>query len=134
MAAFKLRVVTPDRVAFDGEVTFLLCRTTAGDVGIMANHTPYTAPLAIGMMKVEAAGAEPRFAAVGGGLLKVGGNTATVVTRSCEWQDEIDLPRAQRAADRARERMEGSDSKKEMDEAEIKLRLALNRISVAERK
>lgn len=135
MAAFKLRVVTPDRIVYDGDVTFLLVRTTAGDVGIMANHTGYTAPLAIGTMKVEFDSKEDaRFAAIGGGFLKVGGNVATIVTNTCEWQDEIDVPRAQRAAERARARIEKSSSQREMDEAEIKLKLALNRLNVAERK
>lgn len=132
MASFKLRVVTPDRIVYDGEVTFLLVRTTTGDVGILANHTGYTAPLAIGTMKVEfAAKEDARYAAIGGGFLKVGDNVATIVTNTCEWQDEIDIPRAQRAAERARARLESSSSQREMDEAEIKLKLALNRIQVA---
>ena len=38
MAAFRLRVVTPDRVVYDGDVTFLMVRTTSGDIGIMAHH------------------------------------------------------------------------------------------------
>ena len=132
MAAFRLRVVTPDRVVYDGDVTFLMVRTTSGDIGIMAHHASYTAPLAISTMKVEFASREDaRFAAIGGGFLKVGDNVATVVTNTCEWQDEIDLSRAEQAAERARAALESAASKSDMDRAEVKLKLALNRINVA---
>mgnify|MGYP005768128715 FL=1 len=135
MAAFKLTVVTPNRIAYDGEATFLLVRTTMGDVGIMAHHTNYAAPLVIGTMKVEFTSKDDaKLAAIGGGFVQVQNNEVTVVTSSCEWQEEIDLPRAQRAAERARARIEQSSSKKEVQAAEIKLKLALNRIHVADHK
>ncbi|MBQ4050016.1 MAG: ATP synthase F1 subunit epsilon [Oscillospiraceae bacterium] len=132
MATFKLQIVTPDRVLFDGEATYLLCRTASGDVGILANHTPYTAPLKVGMMKVEISSKEDvRFAAVDGGLLRVGENSATVITPACEWQDEIDVSRAERSAEKAKAVLASAASRREMDEAEVRLKRALNRLNVA---
>lgn len=131
MNTFKLQIVAPDRVIYDGEATFLLVRTTMGDIGIQARHQKLVSPLVIGKMKVEFADREPRFAAIAGGFVKVGGNRATVVTTACEWEDEIDLKRAEAAAEHAKQMREQSSSKQEMDRAEIKLKRALNRINVA---
>ena len=130
MANFKLRVVTPDRIFYDGEASFLSVRTTSGDVGILANHSRYVTPLVIGTLKIRTDEGE-RFAAIAGGFLKTGDNAATIVTPACEWADEIDVDRAQRAADRAKERLQQEQSKRQQDIEEAKLKTALNRISVA---
>ena len=133
MNTFKLQIVAPDRVLYDGEATFLLVRAQSGDIGIQANHQKLVTPLTIGKMKVEFADAQPRFAAITGGFMKVGDNVVTVLTTACEWQDEIDVARAERAAERERKDKQAARSKKEMDRAEIKLKRALNRISVAKK-
>ena len=133
MANFKLRVVTPDRVFFDGEANFITVRSTNGDIGIMANHARYVTPLTIGTLKIKTDSGE-RFAAVAGGFLKTGNNTATIVTPACEWADEIDIERAERAAEKAKEILRQKVSKKEHDLEEVRLRRAMNRISIASKK
>ncbi len=133
MNTFKLQIVAPDRIIYDGEATFLLVRALSGDIGIQANHQKLVTPLTIGKMKVEFENAQPRFAAITSGFMKVGNNTVTVLTTACEWQDEIDLERAQRAADRARKAREAAKSQQEMDQAEARLKRALNRISIAKK-
>lgn len=133
MANFKLRVVTPDRVFFDGEASFITVRSIDGDIGIMANHARYVTPLTIGALKIKNDSGE-RFAAVAGGFLKTGNNSVTIVTPACEWADEIDVGRAERAAEKANEMLRKKQSKKEHDLEEIRLLRAINRISVAAKK
>ena len=133
MANFKLRVVTPDKVFFDGEASFITVRSIDGDIGIMANHARYVTPLTIGTLKVKTDDGE-RFAAVSGGFLKTGNNMVTIVTPACEWADEIDVERAERAAKKAEEKLQQKQSRKEHDLEEIRLHRAINRISVAGRK
>jgi F-type H+-transporting ATPase subunit epsilon len=130
---FHLTIVTPDKTFFDGEASYVMVRSINGDVGILANHAKYVTPLAIGTMKVTAGG-QSRFAAIAGGFLKAGGNQVMILTQACEWEDEIDVARAQQSADKAKERMERKQSQREYDLAEIKLKTALNRIDVANRK
>ncbi len=133
MNTFKLQIVAPDRIIYEGDASFLLVRAMSGDIGIQANHQKLVTPLSIGRMKVEFPDRDPRFAAITGGFMKVGGNRVTVLTTACEWEDEIDVDRAQRAADRAKEARAAAQSKEEMDHAEIKLKRALNRISIAKK-
>ena len=52
MAEFNLKIVTPDGICFDGTAVRIVVRTTNGDVGIMARHANYVAPLSVGEARV----------------------------------------------------------------------------------
>ncbi len=129
MSTFHLKIVTPDRLVFDGEVEQVTARTTTGDVGILAGHERYVAALSIGRLAVRQEG-KVRFAAVGNGFLKVNKTETTILALSCEWADEIDMERAKRAKERAEAKLQNMQSQHDLDLAEIKLKKALNRIRV----
>lgn len=129
MATFHLKIVTPDRLVFEGEVEQITARVTTGDVGILAGHERYVAPLSIGRLAVRQDG-KTRYAAIGNGFLKVNKTETTILALSCEWADEIDIERANRAKERAEARLRMMQSTKDLDLAEIKLKKALNRIRV----
>ena len=130
MATFHLKIVTPDRLVFEGDVEQISVRTSTGEAGILAGHERYVAALGIGPFSIRQNG-EKRFAAVANGFLKVGKTETTVLALSCEWADEIDVERAKRAKEHAENRLKTMQSKREMDLAELKLKKALNRIQVA---
>ncbi len=130
MATFHLKIVTPDRLVFEGDVEQISVRTSTGEAGILAGHERYVAALGIGPFSIRQNG-EKRFAAVANGFLKVGKTETTVLALSCEWADEIDVERAKRAKEHAESRLKTMQSKREMDLAELKLKKALNRIRVA---
>lgn len=132
MATFHLRVLTAEKSFFEGEVERCIVRTITGDVGILPNHTPYLAPLGIGGLTIYQQGV-PKHAAVAHGFVEVGDNQATIIARTCEWADEIDLNRAEQAKLRAEGRLQAEASKKELDVAQIKLKKAINRIRVAQK-
>ena len=41
--AFKLQIVTPERVFYEGEATMVELSTTEGDIGVYGGHIPMTA-------------------------------------------------------------------------------------------
>lgn len=127
MSTFHLKIVTPDRMVFDSECESIIARTVAGDVCILARHTEYITPLAIGQIKVKVNG-EARLASCSGGTLVVTGGEATVIADTFEWQDEIDLERAENAKKKAEERIAHHETDFELKIAEIKLKRAINRI------
>lgn len=133
MSTFKLTVVTPSKVVFDDEVNSVTVRTASGDVGILANHANYVAPLDIGRMKIVT-GENSRLAAVAGGMIKVDKEKTTILTSTCEWIDEIDVARAERAAQKARDYIENPTQLHTLEVANIKLKRALNRIEIAKQK
>jgi len=135
MTPFNLKIITPDKVFFDGETENVIIRTTVGDKGILAKHEPYVAALPIGKARVMFDG-KYRVAAVSNGTIKVAENGDTVIlTQSCEWGDEIDVERAEAAKKKAELKLsdksvEGGDGK-ELAIAEFKLKRALNRLDAA---
>ena len=128
MTPFKLQILTPNKLFFDGETDNVIVRTTVGDKGILARHEEYVAALPIGKLKVRIDG-NFRIAAVSEGVVKVSKDKTVILVQSCEWADEIDLDRANAAKEKAEERMKALQKEdKEYLIAEYKLKRAINRI------
>ncbi|MCI9482900.1 MAG: ATP synthase F1 subunit epsilon [Clostridiaceae bacterium] len=132
MATFHLKVLTAERSFFEGDVERLIVRTTEGDVGILPRHINYVAALGIGGMTITQDGSN-RLAAVSGGFVEVSPEGTTVLARTCEWADEIDVTRARAAEERAKHLLESKENAKQQEVAEIRLKKAVNRIRVAEK-
>ena len=131
MSTFHLQIVTPDGQFYDGEANKVLTRTIDGDVCILAHHIDYAAPLGIGEARVTDAEGNTRAAACSGGMLGVSGGEVRVMATTFEWEDEIDLHRAERAQEAARARLETMNrTDTEYAIVEAKLKRALVRIDV----
>ncbi len=133
-ASFSLSIVTPEKVFFDGETAQIIVRTTEGDIGVLANHTSLVADLPSGPLKVKMDDGSWKTAAISTGLLKVGGNKVSILANAVEWADEIDLDWAKRSEEDARRRLKEKQDEQELNLAELKLKRALNRISVSSMK
>ena len=127
MTRLYLKVVTPDKLFFEGEIDMLVARTIEGDVGILLNHAPLVTILDIGRLVIKN-GDERKVAACAGGYIDVRNNNITVVSDACEWEDEIDINRAERAKERASKKLEDKDT--DTFKAELALKKAINRINI----
>ena len=134
MTSFPLKIVTPDGLLFQGEAEQLFVRTIHGDVGIMARHINYVAPLGMGRA-VVVTGGERRTAACIGGMVSVINGEVTLVPTTFEWAENIDLARAEASESRARKRLDEQNiSEADLRLAEARLHRALVRKSVASNK
>ena len=131
MTEFKLKILTPEGVVFDGMAESVIVRTTVGDKGILAKHEPYVAALTIGQAKIRIDG-KVRVGAVSSGIVEVTKEQTSILAQSFEWADEIDVERAEKAKKLAEEHIEQyKDDQKALDIAEYKLKRAINRINTA---
>ena len=131
MTPFKLKIVTPDGLIFDGEAEKLIVRTIGGDVCILARHMDYVSPLGMGQAIIEANG-KRRMAACIGGMLSVSSGEVNLVPTTFEWAEQIDLDRVLRSHERATKVLsDSSASGTEIALAEARLHRALVRKSVA---
>lgn len=130
---FHLQVITPTKTFFDDEVEMAVVRTIEGDIGILRNHTPLVTPLSVGILKLKNEGSF-REAAIAGGFVYVEKAKTVIMTDAAEWPEDIDVNRAQRAKERAEERIKNCGGEIDTIRAEIALNKALNRINVAEKK
>ena len=131
MATYHLQIVTPDRMVYDGEAEKIILRTVNGDVCILPHHIDYAVPLAIGEARITDGQGNTRLAACNNGMLSVHGNEVRVVAVTFEWADDIDLERARRAEESAKE-MLNKLQREDVDftVAEARLKRALTRIQV----
>lgn len=132
MSKFKLSIVTPDKMFFDGDVEQIITRTTEGDVGILKGHEPYIAVLDIGILKLKIDD-EYKLAAISGGFMKVSKDHTSIIATTCEWEDEIDVERAKIAQEKASELLKNSDNIDKIKFAELQLKKAMNRLLVAQK-
>ena len=134
MASFPLKIVTPDGVAFDGEVKSVSCRTICGQVELMARHIDYCTALGMGEAHITMEDGTLRRAACMGGMLSMIGGKCRLLATTFEWADAIDKERAARSKARAEAVLsrKGIDTH-EIELAEARLKRALVRSSVASR-
>ncbi len=130
---FKLQIVTPDGMKYDGEADSLLVKTNEGDVEILRGHTDYFAPLGTGRARLRTEGKD-RLASASGGFISVTRGEVKLVTTTFEFADEIDLERARLAKERAESELSRAKDERTAALFKAKLARALSRIGVAEMK
>ena len=128
MSKIHLHIVTPAGTYRDLDVDMLNITTTDGQIGILPHHIPLAAGVAISEMNYKLDGQYYKFAIAGGFLHITSDNTVTVIGNAVESPEEIDLRRAEEAAQRAKERMKQKDI--DFKRAEVALKKALVRIDV----
>jgi len=128
---FRFKVVAPDGLVLDKDVEFVLVRSEDGDLGILARHTPLLASLEIGVVRYRENGKEHKIA-VSGGFLEVADNKVTILANTAETAEQIDVPRAQAAKERAEKRLQERKPGTDIQRAEIALKKALARLKAAQ--
>ena len=130
MTPFPLKIVSPDGMEFEGMVEELVVRTTTGDLGVLAGHTPCVAPLGMGRATLIIDG-KKRYAACIGGILSVSKEGATLVPTTFEFAEDIDAARVEESFQRAQAILKNKDSSDtDLKLAEARLRRALVRKNV----
>lgn len=131
MASYSLKVVTPERTVYEGPVTFLIARSSEGEIGILAHHVNMVTPLVPHLLAVTLENGQVEHMHVGGGFLEIGPEHVIILADAAELPDEVDVARAENARERARTRIDqgGSDldlrrAKMALERAEARLRLA----------
>ncbi|EIJ80320.1 F0F1 ATP synthase subunit epsilon [Bacillus methanolicus PB1] len=134
MKTIKVSVVTPDGPVYESDVEMVSTKAQSGELGILPGHIPIVAPLQIGAVRLKKGG-KTEYVAVSGGFLEVRPDQVTILAQAAETSEQIDVERAKRAKERAEERLR-AQNKGDIDfkRAELALRRAINRISVAERR
>ena len=120
MASIKLEIVSPDRIVYSDDIAMLIVRSTGGELGILPHHAPLVTGLLPHAMHVKFPDREELIA-------------VTVLASAAEEPIDIDINRAQRAYQRAKERIEAfrsASASKEIDlqRAEAALSRAIARL------
>jgi len=123
-ALFNFEVHTPYRLFFSGKAQVVTIELADGEIGIYANHSPFTGLSVTGILRIKDADGNWRGAYVSGGILEVKEHKNVLMVDSAEWPQEIDKERALEAKMQAEKILEDSHFKFEIDRAKEKLRRA----------
>lgn len=129
MKTFKLRIIAPDRIFYEGVVTAVEFNTTEGQIGILPEHVPTTVFVKPGILNIYEEG-ELKVAALHAGFAEILQDRVTILAEIVEWPQEIDEDRAQAAAERARERLRTKVPNTDVVRAEAALMRAMTRITL----
>jgi F-type H+-transporting ATPase subunit epsilon len=127
--SFVVRIITPERVFYEGSAEMIEFNTVEGEIGVYKNHIPLTTVIAPGIVVITE-GEEKRKAAVHAGFAEILGDKVTILAEVAEWPDEIDVDRAMAARDRAEKRLAEKADNVDIARAEIALRKSLVRIGI----
>ena len=103
MADMTVELVSVERRIWSGKATFLLARTTVGEIGVLPGHEHTLAQLDEGIVRVDSAdpAGGSTTLAVHGGFLSITPTNVTVLAEYAEVSNEIDVSRARAALERA---------------------------------
>ena len=106
-----LKIVTPEKLLIDEEVSQVNVNTKDGVIGILPNHTNLMAQLAPGELIIKKGG-KSEVLAIGSGFLQMIDNTLSVMTDLAKYEEDID----EKAMEDAKKRAETALSQKLSDE------------------
>ena len=129
--SFHLEVITPDRSAVDAEVLSVQASATDGMFGVLARHAPLIIALEVGPLRYKDLEGRETVVLVGDGFAEVHGGHMKVLGDFAEFPGEIDRERAQRALERARQRLGKRSPEIDAARAEASLRRAIARLRMA---
>ena len=132
MSSFAFEILTLQKAFLREEVGFVIAPGQDGQFEILANHAPYVFALKPGTLRMKLPDGKDRYVSVGAGFLCVQKDRTTVLTRSAEQPQEIDKSRAERAKQRAEERLADKTGAIDHARAQAALQRALARLKVAE--
>src|SRR4051812_9459960 len=92
---FDVSLVTPDGPVFQGEARMLIVPGAAGEIGVLARHSPLVATLKAGSTRVHLGGTEVLEFATGPGFFKVETDRALALVDDAVAVADIDDARAQ---------------------------------------
>ncbi len=128
-----IEIACSDKNFYSGDAEMFIFRALDGDMGIMYNHQPQVALIDIGPFKLIQDGSK-KIGSMAGGFAHVDGKNITVITDSVEWAEDIDIERAEKAKDRAEEKLKQKSENVDIKRAELALKRAVNRIQIAKNK
>ena len=126
---FQLRIITPDRIFYEGEVDMVEFNTTEGQIGVLPGHIPLTVIIKPGILNIYEAEGQ-KEAALHAGFVEILPEQVTILAEVVEWPEEIDAARAEAAMHRAEERLRSRTPETDVMRAETALLRAMARIQV----
>ncbi len=127
-----LKIVTPEKLLLDEEVSQVNVSTEQGQIGILPNHANLMAKLEPGELVIKKGGKVDTLA-IGDGFLQVSNNTLTVMTDLAVNEADIDEKAVEEAKKRAEQALSQTLSDEEYAETLANLEKSLAQLRIKRR-
>ena len=129
MPSFNVSVVTQVKKILEQEAGYLRLRTSEGDIGILPNHAPYVAELAMGKMEIESPEKDKREVYfLSGGFIEFSNNQATVIADEILPIEKIDIETEQAKIEELKKQLEKVSVEEEKTKIQKKIKISLKKI------
>lgn len=126
----QIKIITHEKVVFDGEADEIIAKAKDGEFGILPNHVPCMKVLDIGITKIKKAGQTQLFTVMGG-IFQFKNDEALILTDIAESGNEIDVNRAKMALARAEEQLKDISAMDDAKRAEAAKARAMVRLKAS---
>jgi F-type H+-transporting ATPase subunit epsilon len=134
MSELFLEVVTPEAVIVSQEVDMVVAPGSKGEFGVLPGHIHFLTSLIPGELRFTQ-GNNREYLAISYGFAEISDDRVSILVDTAEKAREIDIERAQKALERARNRIEKVKEGSDIDflRAELALKKAIARIKVTKK-
>jgi len=119
----QLELATPARLLVSTDVDEVVAPGSEGYFGVLPGHAAFLTTLGYGEVMFRK-GREENFLAVLGGFAEVQGDRVIILAECAERPEEIDRDRAERAKQRAEQRLAGRSARGEQEDVNFARALA----------
>jgi F-type H+-transporting ATPase subunit epsilon len=131
MNLFRFELHTPYRLFCDDDIQSLVVPLDYGEIGILAAHSPFTAPVKAGILKIKDAKGAWRMVFISEGIIEVKKAKTILLSGAAEEPRDIDVERARLAVQDAEKLIGESSFHFEKEKAKAKLLRARSRLKAA---
>ena len=128
--SFQLEIVTPDKLVVKDVAEEMQIPGKNGYLGILPGHAPLITELAVGQISYRNGG-ETHYLCVAWGFAEVLPDKVTILAETAERGEDVDCERAQKAKERAEQRLASNDPQVDVPRAQNALARANTRLDVA---
>lgn len=132
MALFNLEIVTPLKVAYNEDVKMIIVRTVDGDMGVLPNHAPLVAELAIGEMTIRKESGESKYF-IAGGFIEVSPKKVVILADKAMKAEDIDTEEELRNKEILEAKMHKLTEDRDIVMLQKELQETLTKIKIGER-
>ena len=134
MSKFYVKIISSNRIFYEGFCHCLIIPAVDGEQAIMAHHEETIIAVQNGEMRMQKEeGGEWSYAVLGKGFCMAANNRVTVLADTVERPEEVDANRAKEALERAQERLRQKQSIQEYHTTQAALARALTRLKETEK-
>ena len=134
MSKFYVKIISSNRIFYEGFCHCLIIPAVDGEQAIMAHHEETIIAVQNGEMRMQKEeGGEWSYAVLGKGFCMAANNRVTVLADTVERPEEVDANRAKEALERAQERLRQKQSIQEYHTTQAAMARALTRLKETEK-